>query len=296
MDGFQGREKEVIIISATRSNLSGDVGFLRDERRMNVAITRARRMLVFICDSSTLSSDPFLYKLCDYFKTHALNLSVDRILSTQEIQNLQVQCQNSSFNQNLNNYYINPTTPLIYGQNLYNPTYQISNNYCNSQVLNGINNVIPYSNPVLKLLQNSYYENLNQWNENYKLKLEHKPYIPIGMRQKNENKIKNKNLEILEKPKSNQINGNISHLKKNNQKKNIQKLKKGKWVELGGVEINFDRTDCLEVKTWKRTDIVSKEKVRMNRQLNEKKRKDIREEFEAYKKTHCDEKPKEDSK
>ncbi|MBE0516017.1 MAG: IGHMBP2 family helicase [Methanophagales archaeon] len=57
VDGFQGREKEVVIVSFVRSNRSGDIGFLRDLRRLNVSITRAKRKLVLIGDSSTLKSE-----------------------------------------------------------------------------------------------------------------------------------------------------------------------------------------------------------------------------------------------
>ena len=68
VDGFQGREKEAVIISLVRSNLEGDIGFLGDTRRMNVALTRARRKLLVIGDSATISAHPFYERLIGYFE------------------------------------------------------------------------------------------------------------------------------------------------------------------------------------------------------------------------------------
>lgn len=66
VDGFQGREKEAIVLSLVRSNSQGDVGFLADRRRLNVAITRARRHVAVLGDSATLANDAFLAGLIDY--------------------------------------------------------------------------------------------------------------------------------------------------------------------------------------------------------------------------------------
>ena len=71
VDGFQGREKEAIIFSFVRSNDSGELGFLSDTRRTNVAWTRARRQLCVVGDSGTLERHPFYKQLIEYLQEHA---------------------------------------------------------------------------------------------------------------------------------------------------------------------------------------------------------------------------------
>lgn len=68
MDGFQGREKEVVILSLVRSNPQGQVGFLAEARRLNVAVTRAKRHLAVICNSETVGKDPTLKGFLNYLE------------------------------------------------------------------------------------------------------------------------------------------------------------------------------------------------------------------------------------
>jgi ATP-dependent RNA/DNA helicase IGHMBP2 len=68
VDGFQGREKEAVVISLVRSNPEGEIGFLADVRRTNVALTRARRKLLVVGDSATLAAHPFYQDLLTYFE------------------------------------------------------------------------------------------------------------------------------------------------------------------------------------------------------------------------------------
>ena len=66
VDGFQGREKEAVIVDLVRSNDSGEIGFLANTRRMNVALTRARRFLLVIADSATLGDHPYYAAFISY--------------------------------------------------------------------------------------------------------------------------------------------------------------------------------------------------------------------------------------
>ena len=69
VDGFQGQERDVILISLVRSNEEGQIGFLRDLRRMNVAITRARMKLIILGNVRTMTRHPFYKKLWDSLST-----------------------------------------------------------------------------------------------------------------------------------------------------------------------------------------------------------------------------------
>ena len=76
VDGFQGREKEIIIISTVRSNDNGNIGFLRDLRRLNVAITRAKRKLIIIGNKNTLMTNPTYARLIEFVENENLLIKI----------------------------------------------------------------------------------------------------------------------------------------------------------------------------------------------------------------------------
>ena len=82
VDGFQGREKEVILITLTRSNDRGEIGFLADTRRTNVALTRAKRKLIVIGDSATLGGNEFYGRMLEYFDANNAYHSVFEFVET----------------------------------------------------------------------------------------------------------------------------------------------------------------------------------------------------------------------
>jgi ATP-dependent RNA/DNA helicase IGHMBP2 len=77
IDGFQGGEKECIIISLVRSNESHTVGFLGENRRINVAVTRAKRQVTIVCDSSTCSTNSFIKTLIDHIEEQGAVIPAD---------------------------------------------------------------------------------------------------------------------------------------------------------------------------------------------------------------------------
>ena len=76
VDGFQGQERDLMLLSMTRSNDRGEIGFLSDKRRMNVALTRSKRKLIVVGDSSTLAQHPFFDSLLRYVEENGSYKSV----------------------------------------------------------------------------------------------------------------------------------------------------------------------------------------------------------------------------
>ncbi|XP_066999150.2 DNA-binding protein SMUBP-2 [Anabrus simplex] len=85
VDGFQGREKEAVLLSLVRSNARGDLGFVSDRRRLNVAVSRARRFLGVVADSNTVGRDKTIASLLDHIELQGTVVSAHEFL--QEINN-----------------------------------------------------------------------------------------------------------------------------------------------------------------------------------------------------------------
>tara|TARA_R110001592_G_scaffold363383_1_gene686687 strand:- start:29459 stop:31384 length:1926 start_codon:yes stop_codon:yes gene_type:complete len=76
VDGFQGQERDIMLISLTRSNPQGEIGFLADTRRMNVALTRAKRKLIVLGDSATIGNNDFFQSFLDFVQQEGAYHSV----------------------------------------------------------------------------------------------------------------------------------------------------------------------------------------------------------------------------
>lgn len=79
IDGYQGREEDIIIISMVRSNNIGEIGFLGDDRRINVAVTRARMQVIIVGDSDTICCRPFLRRLVEYIKDNGAIFHLNKV-------------------------------------------------------------------------------------------------------------------------------------------------------------------------------------------------------------------------
>ncbi|CAI5731749.1 unnamed protein product [Hyaloperonospora brassicae] len=86
VDGFQGCEKEAVVMSLVRSNASRQVGFLGDDRRINVAITRAKRHVAVVCDTDTITSHKFLAVLVQHFENFGEYRSAQEYLEMDVVQ------------------------------------------------------------------------------------------------------------------------------------------------------------------------------------------------------------------
>lgn len=84
VDGFQGQERDVVLISLVRANAEGQIGFLSDLRRMNVAITRARMKLIILGDATTMTRHPFYKKLYDYVASNTTHPAVENSVGEAE--------------------------------------------------------------------------------------------------------------------------------------------------------------------------------------------------------------------
>ena len=70
VDSFQGREKEVIILSMVRSNIDCNIGFLQDSKRLNVSATRARRLLIVVVDTKTFQHNEMFESFFEHLRLH----------------------------------------------------------------------------------------------------------------------------------------------------------------------------------------------------------------------------------
>ena len=96
VDGFQGREKELILLSCVRSNREGRLGFLADARRLNVALTRGRRGLIVVGSRRTLRHDPTWAALVAHCEAHAVVLDEDELVARGLLREAPARTQQSS--------------------------------------------------------------------------------------------------------------------------------------------------------------------------------------------------------
>lgn len=85
VDGFQGREKEAIVMSFVRSNKKMELGFVKDEKRLNVAVTRAKRFLALVANSKTMSKYELITDLINHAKKNGVTQTATTYLTGKNI-------------------------------------------------------------------------------------------------------------------------------------------------------------------------------------------------------------------
>ena len=90
VDAFQGREKEVMLMSTVRSNAVASLGFLTDWRRLNVALTRARSGLILVGDAVTLQADRYWLRLLEHCRGRGVVMDAEDVLARFKADPLQV--------------------------------------------------------------------------------------------------------------------------------------------------------------------------------------------------------------
>ena len=98
VDGFQGREKEVIVLSLVRANPKKTIGFLADQRRLNVAITRAKRLLIIVGDASTTTKEQFIKTIYDYVSKNGTISNPNEAVTALRMDDLDDSCLTNFFN------------------------------------------------------------------------------------------------------------------------------------------------------------------------------------------------------
>lgn len=124
VDGFQGREKDVVILSFVRCNSEGEIGFLSEFRRTNVAITRAKRHVCVVGDTNTLSRNKFLNNLIKYIDNNGLIYNAHDFIHCDDFELFDMPIEKEEEEENNNN----KLHPFIHKENFNKQYYNSSNN------------------------------------------------------------------------------------------------------------------------------------------------------------------------